>query len=340
MNDEPKRIAIVGAGIIGLYLAWKLKEQGHFVSVFEKRQQQEVGKKPCSALYSERIKNFIPQIENCIENKIKSCFIVFPKKKIKLEFLPNHLVINREKLISVLINLVKKSGGEIFFQQEIKEIPKNFDYIIACDGAGSAIRRLLNLPNPKIKIGVQVFIQNVNQENFVTTYPTKNGFCWKIPRGSCSEYGIMGEQETINKEFKDFLKKQEIKNQGKILSAGIPQPHFSFKNSGLIFSNQDNVALCGDACGLTKPWSGGGIIWGLIQADILLKNFPNFKAYQKECSQKFGLFIFKGIISKKIIYFLGNYFPSLIPSKIRYDNDFPFFIKSFFYSFFQKNKEI
>ncbi|MFA5178579.1 MAG: NAD(P)/FAD-dependent oxidoreductase [Candidatus Paceibacterota bacterium] len=336
MIGEPKKIAIVGAGIIGLYLAWKFKKQGHIVSVFEKNKQSEVGKKPCSALYSERIKNFIPQAESCVENTIKGCFISFPKKKIKLDFSPYHLVINREKLISALIELAEQSGAEIFFQQEIKQIPQNFDYVIACDGAGSSIRRLLNLPNPKIKTGAQIFIQNSDQSDFVTTYPTKTGFCWKIPRGNFLEYGIMEEKEIINKEFENFLKQQKVRNQGKILSAGIPQPQFSFQNAGLIFPKQRNITLCGDACGLTKPWSGGGVIWGLIQADILLKNFPNFKTYQKECSQKFSWFVFQGIISKKIIYFLGNYLPLLIPSKIKYDNDFPFFLKSFFSLFFSK----
>jgi len=68
MNDEPKRIAIVGAGIIGLYLAWKLKEQGHFVSVFEKRQQQE-------------LKILSPKLKIVLKIKLKAVLLSFQRKK-------------------------------------------------------------------------------------------------------------------------------------------------------------------------------------------------------------------------------------------------------------------
>ena len=35
---NPQKTAIIGAGITGLYLAWKLSESGHRVTVFEKKE--------------------------------------------------------------------------------------------------------------------------------------------------------------------------------------------------------------------------------------------------------------------------------------------------------------
>jgi len=93
-------------------------------------------------------------------------------------------------------------------------------------------------------------------------------------------------------------------------------------DAGLIFSNEDNIALCGDAMGLTKPWSGGGIIWNLYAADMLISNFPNFKQYKKEVIKFFWWKILKGKILNGIVNFFGRYFPYIIPKKIKYDNDF------------------
>ena len=53
-NSSKIKVAIVGAGTIGLYLAWKLSQAGHKVIVFEKNSK--ILAKPCSGLISERLK--------------------------------------------------------------------------------------------------------------------------------------------------------------------------------------------------------------------------------------------------------------------------------------------
>ena len=330
METKKFKIAIIGGGIIGLYLSWKLSEQGHFVSVFDKKNQNQIGQKVCSALFSERLYNFIPRAKECVKNEIHGCVINFPKKKVQLNFNPIHLVINREQLVKILIELNQENNTKIFFNQELAQLPSGFDYIIGCDGAGSITRRSLNLLSPKIVLGVQTFIQKAEQSDQVFTYPTSTGFCWKIPTGDCVEYGIMGDPKNIQQEFDLFLKQHQIENHGTIFSAAIPQPKFVLKDAGLIFPKQKNITLCGDASGLTKPWSGGGIIWGLTQADLLLKTFPDFLRYKKQAIHKFQMPILQGQISKKMVYFLGNKFPFLMPSKLTYDNDFPSIFKSLF----------
>ena len=74
--------------------------------------------------------------------------------------------------------------------------------------------------------------------------------------------------------------------------------------------------------GLTKPWSGGGVIWSLFAANILLKNFPDFIKYQKEVKKFFLPKIILSKIAKKLVYFFGFKIPWLLPKNFKIEGDF------------------
>jgi len=74
----------------------------------------------------------------------------------------------------------------------------------------------------------------------------------------------MEKPTSARKLFDKFIAQQGLKPD-KLVSAVIPQ--------GFTLPKNNKFTLCGDASGLTKPWSGGGVLWGLKQADILLKIF-------------------------------------------------------------------
>lgn len=322
------KVAIVGAGATGLYLSWKLAKLGHKVTVFEK--EKEIKGKVCSGLISERIKNFIPLDKSLIENQINNCLIHFPRKTVNLRMKPIHFVIDRRKLNHYLFGLAKNAGAEMVFNKAINEIPQGFDRVIGCDGALSKTRKLLSLSNPLFRLGVQIFLPIENFSEYVETWPVKNGFIWKIPRGNSIEYGIMSDLKSAGKYFEEFCRKEKISIvQKNLQSAIIPQPRTNIfdilRGRGLVIPRAENITLCGDAAGLTKPWSGGGVIWGLTAADILIKNFPDFKKYRKEVRKFFGPKIIKGKIAARLAPFIGNNFPYLLPSKITRDNDFPLF---------------
>jgi flavin-dependent dehydrogenase len=322
------RVAIVGAGITGLYLAWKLSEKGHQVTVFEKREK--IGKEVCSGLFSQRILDFIPQSKNLIKNQIEYCLIHLPseseareevkllrtpKRTLKIKFSKKFFVINHNKLDGLVFNLVKGAGVKIILNQQIDslELAKEFDRVIGCDGALSQIRKNLGLKDPKFYLGIQGFLLKKDGSNFVETWPTKQGFIWKIPRGRETEYGIIEKPYLAKKFFEEFLNKNNLFLKG-IKSALISQ--------GLIIPKNQNITLCGEAVGLTKPWSGGGVVWGLMAADILLKNFPNFLKYQKEIRNFFLPKIIFSKIAKKLVYFFGFNFSWFLPKSFQIEGDF------------------
>jgi len=307
------RVAIIGGGICGLYLAWKLSEKGHKITVFEKKKK--IGQNFCSGLFSQRILDFIPQSRTLIQNKINYTLLNFPKRKIRVDFSKAFFVMSHFELDRLVADLAKKQGVKFFLNHNIKIIPKDFDRIIGCDGANSFVRRELKLPEPKYRLGV-IFTKpslSVNRENlsfrsnYVETWPCKTGFSWKIPRGNSIECGIIAKAKEI-KRFTSFHKND------KLLSRIIPQ--------GLIIPSNPKITLCGDAAGLTKPWSGGGVIWGLTAANILLKTFPDFLRYKRELEKFFRPKILLSKTVVKIVYFLGFKAPWVLPSKVLIESDF------------------
>jgi len=310
------KVAIVGGGIIGLYIAKNLSEKGESVTLFERRAV--VGKEACSGLLSQKILKFIPESQHLIENEIESVLIHFPKKTLRIEFSNKFFVINHAKLDNLVLVLAKKAGVKVVLNHNltnpIRTLKRNFEKIIGCDGALSQTRKELGLKEPKFYLGIQGFVPQKDYSNFVETWPTKTGgFFWKIPRGEETEYGIIENVKTAKSIFKDFLEKKNIYLK-KEVSALIPQ--------ALIIPSDNNVTLCGDSMGLTKPWSGGGVIWNLIAALILLKNFPDFLKYKKEVKKFFLSKIIFSKLAKKIIYSFGFNLPWILPKKYKIEGDF------------------
>lgn len=312
------KIAIIGAGTCGLYLSWKLAEKGHKVVVFEKKSF--IGKQVCSGLFSERILEYIPASKKLIQNKIDFANIHFPKKTIKVSFSKKFLVMSHFELDNLIADLARKAGVKICLNNHIdansdvfRGIIRQYDRIIGCDGYNSSVRKYLKLKDPEYLLGIQGFIKEKNYSNFVETRAVKQGgFIWKIPRGEEVEYGIMSKMNKSTKIFNDFLKQKNIKleNMGSaIIAQGFSIPY------------NNKITLCGESAGIVKPWSGGGVIWGIRSCDLLIKSFPNFISYRKMMRKKFKNKIFFAKNATKMIYFLGFNMPYIMPKKFNIEGD-------------------
>lgn len=91
-------------------------------------------------------------------------------------------------------------------------------------------------------------------------------FAWKIPRGNSVEYGLASNKGHLS-YFRKFLKSQKRALE----SLGSPN---AFHAHPIIYGIQqtagERVMLLGDAAAQVKPFSGGGVIYGFICAQIAL----------------------------------------------------------------------
>jgi flavin-dependent dehydrogenase len=287
--------------------------------VFERKLT--IGKECCSGLFSERLFDFIPEAKQLSTNQINGAIINFPKKTVKLRFKPPFYVIEHNQLDLLMAAFSAQFGADIRVGEAIDDtklagFEKTFDRIIGCDGALSSTRKYLDLPDPNFMLGIQGTEKIRNNSDNVESWATKDGFIWRIPRGDDVEWGIMEKPGVARILFDEFMNQKKLKLE-RLKSAIIPQ--------GLILPKSEKITLCGDASGITKPWSGGGVVWNLTQAGFLLKNFPNFLQYRKEALRFFSFKLFAGKLAKNAAYTAGFNFPWLIPENFNLDGDFLIF---------------
>lgn len=306
-----KKVAIIGAGVIGLYLAWKLSQRDYEVEVFEAK--EEIGKQSCSGLISDRILDFVPRAESFAENKIDQAEIRFPRRTVTLSFSNDFLAIDRPRLDKELAESARQSGAKIELDSFMGKIPRGFDYVLGCDGAQSKVRSELGLKEMSYRLGIRGFVKDRSSQNLVKTWPVERGFVWRIPRGERTEYGIVGPREKANGLLNNFLAEREL--ELKRISADLI-------GQGINLSSDDSVVLCGEAAGLTKGWSGGGVIWGLQAADCLLENFPDLDSYRSQLKRFFNSKIFVTNLATKFVYKAGFNFPYILPKQVKVDSDF------------------
>ena len=320
------RIAIIGAGPTGSWLAWKLSKLQENVTVIEREMRP--GGKACSGLVSERIWDFIPRKSRLIQNKINEIAIHFPKKTIEVKFKQRMLVMDRGKLDAHVVRLAENAGARMTFGSTFKGLRKSekmvrvefrrngktrleeFDRLIGCDGALSSVRRSLGLPEPRYRTGLQCFQPVRDSSHTAEAWPTRGGFFWRIPRGKNIEWGLFETCQRARGTWGVFANKNNLDGLA-VQSAIIPEDAITTGNV--------KVALCGDAAGLTKPWSGGGLIWGLTSAKLLLDSWPDFGSYESAIRGKFVNRILLGRMVTRSVNVIGKSLPWVLPRS--FDSD-------------------
>lgn len=332
-------IIIAGAGPVGLYTAGLL-EKKYKVLVLEK--QRSIGTKACSGLVSKRLGRLLKIPGDSIEHEIDGAVVHLPSgkefrvEKKGLAWAIDRHVFDRE--------LRERVGSRVVMGSAIRGFKAGPDKVdvragkgysarvlLGCDGANSRVRELCGQRPGEILTGITATEDRPDSSGMVDVWidkrVVKDGFLWKIPRGRRIEYGMLGSNVSF-RALEDFFRIKKCRQE----AGAIPL--------GLIKTCFDRCLLIGDSACQVKPWSGGGLVYGMLAAGEAKKALDtcfrsgdfsrgSLAVYEKGWKKILEKNIKRGMFLRKVYSRLGNRSLELLLNRYaekragKLDMDFP-----------------
>jgi len=273
-------VVVVGAGPIGSKTAELIAKKGFKVLVLE--EHPEIGiPVQCSGLVSHRIFKLSRMPKDVVVNKVKKARLYCKENYVELKSKKTVYVIDREKFDKKMAKRCKDENVEIKTSTRFENYKKNKNFLevktdkgkfetkilIGCDGPNSTVARVAGLKLPEnILTGIQITAEYKFDSEAVELWfgsdICPDFFGWVIPENENFARVGLASSKKVAERFDNFTKmriKDKIKFKNKV--AG-PIRYGVIENSA-----SNNVILVGDAACHIKPFSGGGIIYGLIGAN-------------------------------------------------------------------------
>ena len=276
---------VVGVGPAGARLARRAAEAGYDVLALEKGT---VGTPlACSGHVSTDVWNYVPEdaTDDLLQNQVYGAnFRLGGPESDAYPFYKStevSNVIDRVELDRTLAAAAADAGADVREGHTVVGVDERADgvtvtarvdgetvtfesrLVAGCDGPVSKVRREVGLPEPAETLhGILAFDETPDHGDFVDVHLTvPRFFAWRIPRGDAGvEYGLAAPPGTdVTERFErltDAYGAETTHRCSGAIPIGPPETVTS-----------DRVFLVGDAAAQTKPFTGGGILYGMTAAD-------------------------------------------------------------------------
>ena len=292
-------VVVIGGGPIGGYLSRRFNEFGHSVLIIE--EHDEIGRPfQCAGLVNPESMKKV-DLHNSILKEIWGARIHSPSgipvvignnsrirtMSVCRKIFDEGVVLQAinsgtEILLSSKPNFVNIETDRVKLEIKTPEGTKNVESKLLCgaDGAHSWVRRFFKMGRPKeMMIGFQIEVTGYEgDEGRLDMYTGRDiapgYFAWAIPSGDSTRIGTWSRADLLNgfscEDLIDRLRNKELwkhrfENITEIGRFVGPVPS-GFVKKPMI----ERVALFGDAAGVCKPTTGGGIGPGFNQVDLLV----------------------------------------------------------------------
>jgi digeranylgeranylglycerophospholipid reductase len=328
---------VVGSGLIGSYIAYKLAEKGHKILVLERRQR--AGESACcTGIISQECVNAFSIEDRVILRQVKSASLFSPSG--------NHLHIQRTEPQACILDRVsfeiamaeraQRAGAEYAFNSRVKDISiKSHGASIMVSGQGKGLEiqtRTVVIasgfaPGLRVRLGLGRFVDfTVGAQAEVATSGADEVevyfgdmapgfFAWLVPTTpSMARVGLLSRKKP-GLYLRNWL--AYLASQGKIAAAQAELCYGGIPLKPLPRTYGESLLVVGDAAGQVKPTSGGGIYYGLLSADIAAETLhqaledgdlsaKRLAGYERGWKKRLGRELRVGYWARKLFEHLSN----------------------------------
>ena len=287
---------IIGAGPAGSHLSYLLAKHGQKVALVDRSIFPR--DKLCGGLLTYKTIELLNASypESDFDGlDIKSVTVYYKNEKmVSFNILSSSRIVRRYSFDTNLISLAKEQNVSFYFGTSLKTINfrdnevllsngtiLKYKQLVGADGALSKVRKASGLPNNQLGFCVEAHISwdKLNDQSHLSTHRIEiyygdysQGYAWLFPSSDALVVGVgniangMKEKEIVDRFYlflRDILCCDNVSLRGAYIPSG---------NSVILGSSQHkNVHLIGDAAGLIDPFTGEGIYYALLSAEMLAK---------------------------------------------------------------------
>lgn len=331
-------VAIIGAGPAGSSCAYSLSKNG-ISNILIERKKIPGSPVQCAEFVSLNISQYLDLSKKKEAVCQKVSYMDVDTGKEIYRFDGKGFMLNRDVFDLYIVKLSVDEGSKILVGTVAKSIIASDNKIlvqtIAKDGTIEITYKYLVIATGAkdfIEIKPDSFLQSrIKNSSYIYAIQIKSGlltpvdstliyfrpyipygYGWVFPKGDFANVGIGIEKPLSNMPLKDSLGLflNEFKHKKVIGGIILSKTSGLVPISGLKTAVFGNIALCGDAAGLTHPITGAGILSAVISGQLLgeylyesLKNSKNLlNEYKEELSSIFENSLFKAKSKRSIFY--------------------------------------
>lgn len=301
------KIVVIGAGIAGLSFQYFLAKNGIDCILIDMK--KEIGKPiKDSGLISNKIFELIPlDKEMLVEESFRYADFIFGNSKFRIFSKKSEMnIVKRDLVDKQILELTQTLIKPKIFLNTIAISFKNnyvitnkgkfeYDLLIGADGTFSIVSKWFKMnENVSFFISEEAIVETKNENKSIELYfgkeYSKTHFLWKIYYDKRMKIGYIDKH--INKNFNKRITGQLIYKYADLIKIG--------KTS----LQKGNVLLIGEASGIVKPFSLGGITYSVITSKIaseVISKELDLKEYKILTEKFFKIPLFIGKTAKKLI---------------------------------------